>query len=448
MRLSVAQSLAAGLAWIVCATPAPATAAGRAASKAAVATTARSIPAGAMLANVRWTGVTIETQQPGALPIRHGDLVVRAGRIVCIGTSQPAADPGWPTCPPTPDLPARDLAGSGWIVPAFVDLMGHVGLVEVNSEGGAQDGQNGRPAIAAHVRVVDALRLSMRSVVAARRGGVGFVLAEPQGPAVLTGQSVLARTLDRPDSVQLPTAALHVHVGDAARRDESTLNSRSGVHAWLRDTVAKGRRLQTGLRKPPSDPAERSWLAEAKADSGLVALAEALERGTPIFAKAHRKEDIAALIRLTTAEQLPLVITGGAEAHLLAGELAAAKIAVVLGPVRLRPDDFANRAATVQAAAILHRAGVRVALASADSHNNRHLRWEAGYAADAGLPTEAALAAITSVPASLIGLPALGQLRVGALADLVVLDGPPLTLQGHVTAVISGGELELAPRQP
>lgn len=446
MQLSVAQSLACGLASLLCITAVPAAAAGKPASTAATA--GASVPAAAPLANIRWTGVTIVTQQPGAQAIRYGDLVVREGRIICIGTSRPAEEPGWPLCPPTPELPVRDMAGNGWIVPAFVDLIGHVGLVEVNSESGAQDGQSVRPTIAAHVRVADALRLSMRSVTTARRGGVGFVLAEPQGPAVLSGHSVLARTLDRADSVQLPAAALHVQVGDATRRDESTLGSRSGVHAWLRDTLAKGRRLQAGLRKPPADPAERSWLAEAKADSGLVALANALERGTPIFARAHRKEDIAALIRLATEQQLPLVITGGAEAHLLATELAAAKIAVVLGPVRLRPDDFANRAATVQAAAILHRAGVRVALASADSHNNRHLRWEAGYAAEAGLPPDAALAAITSVPAAIVGLPALGQLRVGALADLVVLDGPPLTLQGHVTAVMSGGELELAPRQP
>ena len=91
---------------------------------------------------------------------------------------------------------------------------------------------------------------------------------------------------------------------------------------------------------------------------------------------------------------------------------------------------------------------MQVALASADSHNNRHLRWEAGYAMEAGLPADAALAAITSVPAQLLGVPALGQLRVGALADLVVLDGHPLTLEGHVVAIVSGGTLELEPLQP
>jgi imidazolonepropionase-like amidohydrolase len=244
------------------------------------------------------------------------------------------------------------------------------------------------------------------------------------------------------------SAALHVHVGDAAKRDEPLMTSRSGVHAVLRDHFARAKRLQEGLRTAPRDPAERQWLASVRGDAALQVLVRALEGKLPVVVHAQRQEDIAAVLRLQQEFQLRMIVAEGAEAHLLADQLAAQKVPVLLGPVRLRPDDFATRHATISAAGILHKAGVQVAIASSDSHNNRHLRWEAGYALEAGLPWQVALDAVTRLPAQLFGVQGPGQLRVGDLADLAVYDDDPLSLQGHIKLVLAGGELELAPRQP
>ena len=59
--------------------------------------------------------------------------------------------------------------------------------------------------------------------------------------------------------------------------------------------------------------------------------------------EAHSADIIPTLITLkmeveyTTKKEMRLTITGGAEAHLLAKELAAAKIGVILTPSRLGP---------------------------------------------------------------------------------------------------------------
>ena len=59
--------------------------------------------------------------------------------------------------------------------------------------------------------------------------------------------------------------------------------------------------------------------------------------------EAHSADIIATLITLkmeveyTTKREMRLTITGGAEAHLLAKELAAAKVGVILTPSRLGP---------------------------------------------------------------------------------------------------------------
>ena len=62
-----------------------------------------------------------------------------------------------------------------------------------------------------------------------------------------------------------------------------------------------------------------------------------------MIVEAHSADVIAALIILkkeveaTTKIEMRLTITGGAEAHLLAKELGAANVGVILSPSRLGP---------------------------------------------------------------------------------------------------------------
>jgi imidazolonepropionase-like amidohydrolase len=69
------------------------------------------------------------------------------------------------------------------------------------------------------------------------------------------------------------------------------------------------------------------------------------------------------------------------------------------------------------------------------------MREGAGLAVAAGLPYRAALAAITSTAAKVLGLPpTAGTLGAGAAADLVVWDGDPLEPSSAPALVIIDGE--------
>src|SRR5690606_26581525 len=112
----------------------------------------------------------------------------------------------------------------------------------------------------------------------------------------------------------------------------------------------------------------------------------------------------------------------GAEAWKVAPQLAAAKVPVFVDPLANLPADFDRIGATMENAARLHAAGVPVGFSQAGdaSHNARKVRQLAGNAVANGLPWEAALAGLTSVPARVLGVgDQLGSIAPGMRADLV-----------------------------
>ena len=73
---------------------------------------------------------------------------------------------------------------------------------------------------------------------------------------------------------------------------------------------------------------------------------------------------------------------------------------------------------------------------------SRTLPYEAANAVGFGLPAEAALAAITSAPAEILGLgDQIGTIEAGKIANLIVTDGDPLQIRTQMVHVIINGAL-------
>ena len=167
-----------------------------------------------------------------------------------------------------------------------------------------------------------------------------------------------------------------------------------------------------------------------------------------------KESDIRELIRFKRANPaLKFVIHGGAEAWLVADELARAKIAVILDPLVNLPDRMERLAARADNAALLHRAGVTFAIApgpgTVDAHQARLVLQLAGNAVANGLPWDAAFAAVSKAPADIFGVGAeIGTLAAGRTADVVIWDGDPLEVASAPTAVfIAGRDMPLVSRQ-
>ena len=79
---------------------------------------------------------------------------------------------------------------------------------------------------------------------------------------------------------------------------------------------------------------------------------------------------------------------------------------VILDPLDDLPESFDMVGATLENAALLQRAGVKIAFSLTDTspHNIRKVRQAAGIAVAHGLPAEDALAALTRNPAEIFGV--------------------------------------------
>ena len=182
--------------------------------------------------------------------------------------------------------------------------------------------------------------------------------------------------------------------------------------------------------------------------TGRRALAGFSGAGIVIF-NADRASDILQVLSFAEKRGISPVISGGAEAWMVAEQLAEAGVPVLLDPLLNLPGSFDQHAARLDNAAILHEAGVTISFHSGETHNARKLRQAAGNAVANGLPYEAALAALTSNPARIFGLgDGIGTVQENSRADLVIWSGDPLEVTSTAEQVIiSGKRIPMISRQ-
>jgi len=174
----------------------------------------------------------------------------------------------------------------------------------------------------------------------------------------------------------------------------------------------------------------------------------------PLMIHAQGLREIRSALKWSESQpRLRIVIVGGRDAWMLAAELAQRKIAVIYTEVFDLPARGSDAYdVQVSAPAVLHQAGVTVAISEgldrASASGQRNLPYIAAQAAAFGLPTDAALAAITLIPAQLHGISdTLGSIEPGKDASLFTASGDILDIRSEVKQLwISGVEQSLETR--
>ncbi len=123
--------------------------------------------------------------------------------------------------------------------------------------------------------------------------------------------------------------------------------------------------------------------------------------------------------------------------------LVRARMPVVLPPFSPNGRTGENAFLAMDTPEKLRQQGIPFALSSHGSAElEDRLPLQAGYAMQGGLPFEAALEAVTTIPARLLGVAdRVGTLEVGKDADLVLWNGMPFEPSSRVIAVIVDGVL-------
>lgn len=387
-------------------------------------------------------------------PIDDGVVVIRDGKIAAVG--------GRDT--PVPDGADVVDAKGRIVMPGLVDGLTTLGLVEIDEVSSTRDADEFVTPLTPQVAAADGINVGSPVFRITRMNGTTTAVVAPDAGNVVAGRSSAIR-LDgaRLDAMLVvPRVAMHAAIGEPpmlrfGKKDQAP-STRMGEVAMLRGALVKAREYaakwtrfedQKAHPKPPEPGKEAEPPEPPSVDLELDAWGPVLRREMPLVVRAQRLSDIQAALRVAKEFEVRLVVQGGAEAWKVAGDLAAADVPVLVGPVTTDPDSMETLGARPDNAELLVAAGVKVAIVSADNHNARNLPYEAGIAVANGLPMDAALAAITLVPAKVLGLDArVGSLTPGKDADVILLDGDVIQPRTKVLRMwIGGREVQLTSRQ-
>lgn len=395
---------------------------------------------GAQAATVLIRGATVHTLSRAGV-LEDTDILVRDGRVAELGRhlGAPAG--------------AQIIEAAGRpVTPGLFGGAGHLGLEEIELEPTAADYSLKLGTMRPEFDVTPAFDPDSVVVGVARMAGVTFAQLAPSaepggtgpggkgpGGSIIAGEGGLVRL----DGSLTPARALFIDMGGVANALAG--GSRAAQYMLLAQAISEVRVPRALLANDARllTPAGRQVLGEYLAGRGRV-----------VF-DVDRASDIRHVIELARREHLRAAVRGGDEAWRVGPELAAADIPVILDPFDDLPESFDSVGATLENAARLERAGVKIAFSFGtftgpmDPHNIRKLRQGAGIAVVHGLPAEAALAALTRNPAEIFGVADRnGSIERGRPADLVLWSGDPLEVTSLADEVfIQGVRQQMRSRQ-
>ncbi|HKH44251.1 MAG TPA: amidohydrolase family protein [Thermoanaerobaculia bacterium] len=390
--------------------------------------------AAASAETVAIVGGTVYTVGPAG-KIEGGTILLEDGKVRAVGRDVAVPDG------------ARQIDAKGKVVtPGFMDSLTRLGLVEVSQVEGTNDTRpNEDDRFTAAFDVVDGINPRSILFPITRIEGVTRAVVAPQtGESLIAGQgAVIHLGTERSDWLLRSPVAMYAVLGESG----AGLAGGARGAAMLRLREALQDALDYGSNRTAFDRGDRREYALSRLD--LEALQPVVKGELPLVITVNRASDIEAALRLARDFRLKLIVAGGREAWMVARQLVDAKVPVLLDPMANLPDSFETLGATLESAGRLHKAGVTVAFMTGDSHDVRNIKQAAGNAVSYGMPWDAALAALTLVPARLWGIAdRYGTLEPGKDADVVVWDGDPLETTSYPEHVfIRGVEVPRDTRQ-
>lgn len=366
--------------------------------------------------------------------IERGTIIFQDGRITAVGANvQPPAG-------------ARIINGTGrTVTPGLLDSSTTLGLVEIGADEGSNDAASTEVRNAAAIDVSNAINPLSALIPVTRVEGITRVVVQPaNGAALFAGRGALIDLGgDRIETmVRRDPTAMYALLGQGGAALVG--GSRAAAVLRLREALQDAHRYDTARTAGDQDGDFDYSLERLE----LEALGPVVRGELPLAVTVHRASDILAVLRLARDFDLRVILMGATEGWRVAADIAAAGVPVVINPMQNIPG-LENPGITLENAARLAAAGVTVAFATFDAHNARNLMQIAGNAVAYGMPWDAALRAVTSVPAAIWGVAdRYGTLETGRDADVVVWTGDPFELSSHAEHVfIAGREIEMDSRQ-
>jgi imidazolonepropionase-like amidohydrolase len=348
---------------------------------------------------VALTNLRILTVTQGT--IESGTIVIKGGKIAALGADVKAP------------AGARIVEGRGLVAfPGLVHPYSRLGLADLPGSTGSAPQQ----------LAFDELNPSSDAFGTAARCGVTTLVLQPAGSGV-AGQAVAMKPSGwtREEQVVEKSAGLRIFLQPGTAGKDG-----------LRQALEAGRKAIEGEKKsPPLKPDEK----------GAV-LAKVLKGELPAVVEVPGPAELLHFWQVleSFAEFKPrLTFAASPDVYKAAAELGSRKARVILRPLVAFAPYTRER---VNTAAELVKAGAELALAPMSDAPESLQGWlfRVAELVKYGLPLEAALRAVTIVPAEIAGIQKrVGSLEAGKDADLLLFSGDPLSPQSRLREVYING---------
>lgn len=359
-------------------------------------------------------------------PIDNAVLIESGGRIVAVGPRTTTSIP--------PGAVVIDH-GDHWLSPGFVDLHHHV-------SGGGGDINDMVMPLNAEMRTFDVVKPSSQEIQRCCAGGVTTTLFIPGSGTFISGFGTLLKmrgggTLEAMIIKEL--GAMKVAQGFNPERYSGDLGTtRMGSSELLITRLEQGRDYAKAWRDHQAGKAP-----QPKRQPDLEQLRRVFDREIPVIIHTAGLRDCLATARMFQERfDVRMILSHGSfDGWVAAGPLAKKKTPLNLGPRMYQFGRYGEMQGMCQA---FWDAGCTNLSINTDAPviAAEELQVQAAMAIRLGLPYEAALAAITIVPARQIGLDdRVGSLTVGKDADFLVTAGDPLDPRVPPSKVYIEGQL-------
>lgn len=361
-------------------------------------------------------GATVHTMSADGT-LENTDVLISGGDVQEIGKDLPVSQDGVFVF----NADGRPLT------PGFFAGISKIGITEVSAVEESTDSSLDLNEMRPEFDVVPAYNPNSSLVPVTRIEGYSFTLLGADSKGSLFGGKGQLVALDGGYQSFIGQPVLFINVG----RDASSLSGGSRAAQWML--------LNQAMQEADSPPASTETALLTRAGRGTLS---EYAVGGKVVINVDRASDILATLRFAQKYGLDLVIAGGAEAWMVAEQLAASATPVLLDPLYNLPRNFDALGARLDNAALLQAAGVDVIISGAGSHNARKQRQMAGNAVSHGLPHEAGIAALTSTPARVFGVEdQQGSIREDMSANVVLWSGDPLEVTSTAEVVVINGKL-------
>ena len=332
------------------------------------------------------------------------------------------------------------------IYPAFIAPNTQLGLTEIEAVRATND-HSEIGGLNPDARAIVAYNTDSEVPPTVRSNGVLIAQIVPDG-GLVSGQSSV---------VQL----------DAWNWEDATYRLDDGVHLnWPSPYVTSGWWAEPGetsknevYNKQVKDIEQlfKEAKAYANAPKGSIrnlrldAMKGLFDASKTLYIHANSAKEIQEAVQFSLKNSIKMVLVEGQDSWMLCDLLKKNNIPVILNRVHTLPsrnDEDIDQ--TYKTAAQLHEAGVLFCFSTNSGWQQRNLPFQAGHAVGFGVPYEAAISALTSSTAKILGIAdKTGTLEIGKDANLFICEGDALDMRTNkvTNAFIQGREIDLDNKQ-